>query len=356
MGSVAIGNIGAQGARGLSDGIATTAHGYHRSASPSPERSRRVETADPLQASATRPCRDACGTRAHRRLHRAHPDATVEARRQASERGLVLVHPYDDWTIVAGQASVGLELLADLPEANVVVVPLGGGGLLAGIALAIKLQRPDVRIVGVQAEAVAPWRHFLDDGGIEPVAHGRRTIADGISVKAPGELTRQVIARHVDAIVTVDDNAIAEAIVTLLERTRTIGEGAGVVALAALLQRRIEVGPDDRVACVVSGGNIDMGLVGRSIDYGLAASGRLLNVAVTLPDTPGRLSGLLQTVAALGINVREVHHGRGELQVPVGMTEITLALETRDRAHQRELLDRLAGEGLVTRWQGAWHA
>lgn len=276
-------------------------------------------------------------------------DATVEARRQASEHGLALVHPYDDWSIVAGQASVGLEMLADLPEASVVVVPLGGGGLLSGIALAIKLQRPDVRIVGVQAEAVSPWRHFLDDGGIEPVAAGRRTIADGISVKAPGELTRQVIARHVDAIVTVDDNAIAEAIVMLLERTRTIGEGAGVVALAALLQRRIPVGPHDRVACVISGGNIDMGLVGRSIDYGLAASGRLLNVAVTLPDTPGRLSGLLQTVAALGINVREVHHRRGELQVPVGMTEITLALETRNHAHQRELLDRLAAEGLATR-------
>ena len=150
--------------------------------------------------------------------------------------------------------------------------------------------------------------------------------------------------------------AIAEAIVTLLETTRTIGEGAGVVALAALLKGRIALTPDDRVACVVSGGNIDMSLVGRSIDVGLAASGRLLNIAVTLPDTPGRLAGLLQTVAALGINVREVQHRRGELQVPVGMTEITLALETRNREHQRELLERLAAEGLATRRQGEWHA
>lgn len=279
-------------------------------------------------------------------------EAGAQAERQAQAQGLALVHPYDDWRIVAGQASVGLELLEDLPEATVVVVPLGGGGLLSGIALAVKLQRPDVRIVGVQADAVAPWRHFLDDGGLEPVTGAARTIADGIRVKAPGQCTRQVIARYVDRIVTVDEDAIARAIVTLLEATRTIGEGAGVVALAALLQGLVQLGPDDRVACVVSGGNIDMSLVGRSIDFGLAASGRLLHVAVTLPDLPGRLAALLATVADLGMNVREVQHRRGELQVPVGMTEITLALETRDRGHQRALLAQLAEQGLATRVPG----
>ena len=279
-------------------------------------------------------------------------EAGAQAERQAQAQGLALVHPYDDWRIVAGQASVGLELLEDLPEATVVVVPLGGGGLLSGIALAVKLQRPDVRVVGVQADAVAPWRHFLDDGGLEPVTGAARTIADGIRVKAPGQCTRRVIARYVDRIVTVDEDAIARAIVTLLEATRTIGEGAGVVALAALLQGLVQLGPDDRVACVVSGGNIDMSLVGRSIDFGLAASGRLLHVAVTLPDLPGRLAALLATVADLGMNVREVQHRRGELQVPVGMTEITLALETRDRDHQRALLAQLAEQGLATRVPG----
>lgn len=276
-------------------------------------------------------------------------DATERARELADAEGFEFVSPYDDWDVIAGQASCGLEMLEDMPEMTQVVVPLGGGGLLAGVALAIKLQRPEVRLVGVQAEAVAPWRHFLDDGEFEQTRPGARTIADGISVKAPGRLTRQVIARHVDEVVTVDDNAIARAIVTLLELTRTIGEGGGVVALAALLEGRVRVSPEDRVACVISGGNIDMSLVGRSIDYGLSASGRLLSVAVTLPDRPGSLSGLISQVAELGMNVRDVRHRRGELHVPVGLTEITLELETRDGEHQRQLLSALEDQGLALR-------
>lgn len=276
-------------------------------------------------------------------------EATTEARRLAERDGLVFVSPYDDWDIIAGQASTGLEILDDLPDVSVAVVPLGGGGLISGIALALKLQRPDIRVIGVQADAVAPWRHFLHDGKFDEITAGSRTIADGISVKAPGKLTRQVIERYVDEIVTVDDNAIAEAIVTLLERTRTIGEGAGVVGLAALIEGRISLKPDDRVVCVISGGNIDMTLVGRSIDYGLSSSGRLMSISITLPDTPGRLAGLLNLVAELGMNVRDVEHRRGELHVPVGLTEITLELETRDRAHQRELLDRLAEKDLAVK-------
>jgi len=190
-------------------------------------------------------------------------DATVRARERAESEGLVFISPYDDWDIIAGQASCGLEMLEAMPDMTVAVVPLGGGGLLSGIALALKLQRPELRVIGVQAEAVAPWRHFLDDGSFEPIDPQARTIADGISVKAPGELTRQVIAEHVDEIVTVDDNAIARAIVTLLETTRTIAEGGGAVALAALLEGRIALDPADRIACVISGGNIDMSLVGR---------------------------------------------------------------------------------------------
>lgn len=276
-------------------------------------------------------------------------EATQRAKEIAESEGLVFISPYDDWDIIAGQASCGLEMFEDLPEIDVAVVPLGGGGLISGIALALKSQRPNVRVIGVQADAVAPWRHFLEDGGLDDIGAGHRTIADGISVKAPGMLTRRVIAKYVDAVVTVDDNAIAEAIVTLLERTRTIGEGAGVAGLAALLQGVIPVAEDERVACVISGGNIDMSLAGRSIDYGLTSSGRLMSVSVTLPDVPGRLAGLINTAADLGMNVRDVEHRRGELHVPVGLTEITLELETRDRAHQRELLERLTAEGLTVR-------
>lgn len=276
-------------------------------------------------------------------------EATDRAHELAAEQGLTFISPYDDWDIIAGQASCGLELLEDFPELTTAVVPLGGGGLLAGVALGLKLQRPDVRVIGVQAKAVAPWAPFLDTGGFAPIQPGSHTIADGISVKAPGRLTRQVIAQYVDEIVTVDDDAIARGIVRLLELTRTIGEGAGVVALAALVEDKIQLSPEERVACVISGGNIDMSLVGRSIDFGLSASGRLMSVTVTLPDQPGNLAGLISQVAALGMNVRDVRHRRGELHVPVGLTAITLELETRDWDHQQSLLDQLARLGHAVR-------
>ncbi|MCB1889645.1 MAG: threonine ammonia-lyase [Rhodocyclaceae bacterium] len=275
--------------------------------------------------------------------------AAVRARAIAEAEGLAFLHPYDDWDIIAGQASCGLEMFEDAPDMTVAIVPLGGGGLISGIGLALKAQNPAIRLVGVQTEAVAPYRRYLTDGVLEPVPAGAHTIADGIRVKQPGQLTRQVIASHVDQIVTVDDNAIAEAMVLLLERTRTIGEGAGVVGLAALMQRRIALAPDDRVVCVISGGNVDMGLVGRSIDYGLASSGRLTSIAVTIPDVPGHLLGLLREVAGLGMNVRHVEHRRGELHVPVGKTEVILQVETRDAAHQRELLHHFARQGLPAR-------
>lgn len=275
--------------------------------------------------------------------------ATDEARRVADAEGLTFIHPYDDGDVIAGQASCGFEMLEDAPDLTLAIVPLGGGGLISGVALALKLQNPAIRVVGVQTESVAPWRHFLRDGSIEEVLPGAHTVADGIKVKRPGVLTRQVIARHVDEIVTVDDNAIAEAIVALLERTRTIGEGAGVVGLAALMQRRIRLRADERVVIVISGGNVDMTLVGRSIDYGLASSGRLMSVAVTISDAPGQLLALLKSVADLGMNVRHVEHRRGELHVPVGMTEVILQMETRDFGHQRALLTHFSDRGLRVR-------
>lgn len=283
---------------------------------------------------------------------------TLEEARQAAEAiaaesGASLIHPYDDWEIIAGQAGVGLEILEALPDAAQIVVPLGGGGLLAGIALAVKSQRPQVRIVGVQAEAVAPWRHFLADGGIDPVPPDAHTIADGIKVKTPGLCTRQVIAGHVDAIVTVDDDAIAEAMVRLLERTRTLAEGAGAVGLAALMRGLVPVSADRPTVVVVSGGNADMTLIGRTIDYGLASSGRLMSLAVRIPDTPGRLAAILGLVAEHGMNVRHVEHRRGELHVPVGMTEIILQMETRDAAHQDELIEHFGRQGVAVRRLGS---
>ena len=275
--------------------------------------------------------------------------AAARAEEMARADKLAFLHPYDDWDVIAGQASCGLEIYDDAPDSTVAIVPLGGGGLISGVALALKLQNPMIRVIGVQTEAVAPFRRFLDDGSLEEVPASAHTIADGIRVKRPGRLTRQVIAAHVDQIVTVDDNAIAEAMVLLLERTRTIGEGAGVVGLAALMQGKVALAADDRVVCVVSGGNVDMSLVGRSIDYGLASSGRLMSISVTISDAPGHLLRLIRAVAALGMNIRHVEHRRGELHVPVGMTEVILQAETRDFDHQRELLQHFADQGLGVR-------
>ena len=276
-------------------------------------------------------------------------DARLLAERLAAEHSLTFIHPYDDWQVIAGQASLGLEIIEALPDVDLLVVPLGGGGLLAGIALAVKLQRPGVRIVGVQSEAVAPFRHFLNDGKVDTIAPEAHTIADGIKVKIPGLLTRQVIKSYVDEIVTVDDNAIAEAMVTLLERTRTIGEGAGVVGLAALMKRVVVPCAGERVAVVISGGNADMTLVGRSIDFGLAASGRLMSVAARIPDSPGRLAQLLGIVAEHGMNIRHVEHRRGELHIPVGFTEVIMQIETRDFSHQQDLLAHFAQQGVLAR-------
>ena len=283
-------------------------------------------------------------------LHGANlEEARVEAERIAAEQQLRFIHPYDDWEIIAGQAGVGLEILEALPATAQIVVPLGGGGLISGIALAVKSQRPDIRIVGVQAENVAPWRNFLADGSLGVIPPDAHTIADGIKVKTPGELTRQVIAQYVDEIVTVDDDAIAEAMVRLLERTRTLAEGAGAVGLAALMRGKVALAADRPTVVVISGGNADMTLIGRTIDYGLASSGRLLNIAVRVTDTPGRLANLLGLVAGHGMNIRHVEHRRGELHVPVGMTEIILQIETRDAAHQQELIDHFGRLGLAVR-------
>ena len=188
--------------------------------------------------------------------------------------GLVFLHPYDDWDVITGQATLGLELLEDLPDMTTAVIPLGGGGLLGGTAMALKLQNPNIRVIGVQTEAVSPYLGYIQTGNYTPIQPNATTIADGIKVKLPGTANSAIIRQYVDDVVTVDDNQISEAIVALLERTRTIGEGAGATALAAMLHKKVPLGPNEKVAVVISGGNIDSTLVGRIIDFGLVSSGR----------------------------------------------------------------------------------
>ncbi|NWJ96154.1 MAG: threonine ammonia-lyase [Chloroflexi bacterium] len=276
-------------------------------------------------------------------------EAFEEAMRLAAEHDYFFMHPYNDWQVIAGQASVGLEVLEDLPEVETVVAPVGGGGLLAGIALALKLKKPSVRVIGVQTEAISPYFGFIQSGQFSPVQADAITIADGIRVKLPGDKNAAIIRRYVDDIITVSDSQISEAIVALMERTHTLTEGAGAVGLAALLHHKIPVRPDEKVVTILSGGNIDVTLVGRIIDFGLVSSGRYLVIALILPDRPGQLVRLLSIIAELGMNIRQIEHRRGEMHVPVGLSEVILQVETKDQAHQQQLLNQFKAEHLEVR-------
>ena len=247
------------------------------------------------------------------------------ARAHVEESGATFVHPFEDPVVVAGQGTVGLELAEQVPDAETVVVPVGGGGLIAGIALALRELKPKLRIVGVQA-------------GLSGY-----TIADGIWVKHPGEFTTRILDEVVDDAVDVSDEEISETIVLLLERSKLVVEGAGAVGLAALLAGKVE-GPGP-VAVVLSGGNIDPTLLIQVMRHGLTHSGRYLVVRTRLPDRPGELARLLSLLGGARVNVVSVEHHREGMDLPVAATEVELTLITRDRDHCDEVLEMLRGWG-----------
>ncbi|MDX6522571.1 MAG: threonine dehydratase [Gaiellales bacterium] len=273
-------------------------------------------------------------------------DAVVAAQREAAESGITLVHPFDDPAVITGQGTVGLEILEDLPDVDTVVVPLGGGGLLSGIACAIKAQHPQVRVVGVEAAGCAPYVSSLEKGEIDPV-HQTTTIADGIAVKRPGELTFALIRELVDDVVTVTDAEIGQAIVHLLERSKTVVEGAGAVGLAAILAGRVS---GRKVVSVLSGGNIDTPLLMQVIRFGLTNQGRYLVLRTRLIDRPGQLMNLLKVIADAHVNILVVSHHRESVEVAVAETGIELILETRDEAHAEQIVALVRSQGYpVTR-------
>jgi threonine dehydratase len=275
-------------------------------------------------------------------------EAMVEARRLEVEEERVLVHAYDDERVIAGQGTIGLELLEQLPDLTTVVVPIGGGGLISGIAVAIKEQRPDIRVFGVEAAAAASALASRRAGRIVAI-ESAETIADGIAVKRLGDLTFPLIDRYVDDIVAVDEAEIAGAVHLLLERQKLLAEGAGAVALAAVLAGRVPLRGHDVAVMVLSGGNIDVNLVSRIIDRGLVADGRLARIAVTVPDRPGHLALLTQLVAEAGANVLEVSHRRAFADISVRDVEIVMRLETRGREHVAAIMALLAQHGVAVR-------
>ena len=265
-----------------------------------------------------------------------YDEAQIAANEKA-EAGATLVHAFEDEVVIAGQGTLGLEIAEQLEDLEILVVPVGGGGLASGIALALKELRPDVKIVGVQAESCAPF------AGSEDLGH---TIADGIAVKKPGVLTSRILADRLDGFVTVSDREIAQAIVVLLERVKLVVEGAGAASVAAVLGGKVRgAGP----ACaLLSGGNIDATLLIEVARHGLTQAGRFLVMRTRIEDRPGELARLLTLIAGERVNVLAVEHHREGMDLPVTGTEVELTLATRDDEHCFELLARLAQWGYAT--------
>ena len=263
----------------------------------------------------------------------SYEDAGEEAARIATEEGRTLVHAFDDPAIVAGQGTVGLEIARQNPDVRLAVVPLGGGGLASGTAIALKSRLPDVRVVAVQAEA-----------------RSYGTICDGIAVKRPGELTGPLVERYVDEVVTVSDDQVAEAMVLLLERSKLVVEGAGAVGVAALMHGLVEApAAGGEVCAVLSGGNVDATLLSEAIRLGETHAGRRMVLSTVVPDRPGALAALLSLVAARGANVVDVEHLRDGLDLHVRETAIKLVLETRGPEHSREVAEAARAEGFSVR-------
>ena len=273
-----------------------------------------------------------------------YDEAATLAAKLGTERELTYLHPFEDPWVIAGQGTVGLEILADAPDLDAVVVPVGGGGLIAGVAVAVKESNPRVRVLGVEARRFPSMKHALESIP-PPSLPGGKTIADGIAVRRVGELTRELTRKYVDEIALVDEAEIAQAVLLLLEREKTVVEGAGAVGVAALLHHRFENLEGKRVAVVLSGGNIDVNLISRIIEHGLVQTGRLVRFVVTVPDVSGMLAELTRVVADSRANVLELNHDRAFSGAELGETLIELVLETHGIEHIADVAERLRAAG-----------
>ncbi len=272
-----------------------------------------------------------------------YDEAHAEARRLEQVEGLTFVHPFDDPAVIAGQGTIALEILEQVPDVEAVLVPVGGGGLVSGMAVALKALAPAVKVVGVETEVLPCMLAALDEGRLVTV-EAATTLADGIAVKRAGELTFQHVKEYVDEIVTVSEEEIASAILYLLEKEKTVVEGAGAVGVAALINHKVPGLEGRRVVSVISGGNIDVNVVARVIERGLVRDGRLVRINVHLQDRPGQLAKVSAVVATHRANVIEVHHSRA-FSHRFGDTTLQLTLETRGPDHVEEILRALRERG-----------
>jgi threonine dehydratase len=276
-----------------------------------------------------------------------YDSALEEAERIGREEGLTFIHSFDDPWVIAGQGTLGLELHEQCPELDSVVVPVGGGGLIAGVALALKERKPGIRIIGVQAERIPSMKAAMEAGKVLHLPPAT-TIADGIAVRAVGELPLRIAEKYVDRIVTVSEEEIANAVLLLLEIEKTVAEGAAAVSLAALVNGKIDF-KGKNVALIISGGNIDMNLISRIIEKGLIQDGRVIRLSVVVPDRPGHLAALAQSIAKEGANILQIEHVRGFGEISIGETEVELILETTGHEHGQKIHQALERAGFHAR-------
>lgn len=272
-----------------------------------------------------------------------YDDAYQRALSLRDEYGYTFIHPFDDPNVIAGQGTIGLEILNQLPYVEAVVVPVGGGGLISGIAFAIKSLNPNVKIYGVQAEGAPSMVNSLHDHTIERLP-SVSTVADGIAVKEPGKLTYETCSQYVDDIVTVSDDEICAAILRLIEREKLASEGAGATSVAAVMFNKVPV-KGKKTVCIVSGGNIDVTLLNRVINRGLLKSGRLCSIEVELEDEPGQLVGVSSCVARMGGNITGVHYDRTSIVKKVRSCILKLDIETKNHEHIEQIKQELQNQG-----------
>ena len=274
-----------------------------------------------------------------------YDDAYQKALELRDQYGYTFIHPFNDENVIAGQGTIGLELVEQLPDADAVVVPVGGGGLISGVAFAIKSLNPKVKVYGVQAEGAASMVHSIHDHKPEMLP-SVSTIADGIAVKEPGNITYDTCAKYVDDIITVSEDEICAAILKLIESEKMVAEGAGAASVAAVMFNKVPV-KGKKVLCVVSGGNIDVTILNRVINRGLVKSGRLCKIDMELEDHPGELSEVISTIANMGANITGVHHDRTQNRQKVNACILSVAVETRNEEHIKSIKKALSDKGFL---------
>ncbi len=272
-----------------------------------------------------------------------YDDAYKKALQLRDEKGYTFIHPFDDEDVIAGQGTIALEIMEQLADVEAVIVPVGGGGLISGIAYTIKMLKPQIKVYGVQAQGAPSMFNSVKTGSIEELA-GVSTIADGIAVKKPGDLTYEICKQYVDQIVTVSDDEISAAILALMEQQKLVTEGAGAVSVAAAMFGKVDI-KGKKVVCLLSGGNIDVTILSRVIRRGLLMSGRTCQLMIELMDKPGQLKNVSRIIADLGGNVTSVHHERANEGSDVNGCYLRIILETRNFEHIREIRTALTDAG-----------